>query len=505
MRLVFERNTLGKGATRGLAALGSVAAAILACSGLPSLDPDLLTLATSTATAAPPAGTPSATPTPMPTSTLGPRSLADQAASACESAFSSAVGAGSFSAPLISMLTYTYSENAGWDYHDLVPFYTARAAEDVKTILCIQEARDRTGAYEDGEPAYRLTWTVRVVDWPAGTVAAALSLRGSEPPGAKLGGGPGYGNQPSNELFDWLARKIVSHDVFFVGENVSALAVSPDGQKLYVGRSRRTNVTYSVLGFSAQIIVLEVGTGRTLFTLGGHKDTIGSLLVSPDGALLASTGTDSTYFRTEVRIWDAAAGRLLYTLPMEASVRGMAFSPDGAWLAIASGGQLQLVDLSRGSISSPSPDYAENVAFLVDGTLVVAGAENTLFLDPKDGSLLGTSPVLWWQAAAPDGATLLADGGDGLALVESRSGEVLTTIPVAVSYPVVAALSSELFALLDTDKDVLIWSIGSGALLDKLPGAAQTFTALALSPTLGYLATGTDNGFVKLWELPPIP
>jgi WD40 repeat protein len=99
----------------------------------------------------------------------------------------------------------------------------------------------------------------------------------------------------------------------------------------------------------------------------------------------------------------------------------------------------------------------------------------------------------------------LADGGDGLALVESRSGEVLTTIPVAVSYPVVAALSSELFALLDTDKDVLIWSIGSGALLDKLPGAAQTFTALALSPTLGYLATGTDNGFVKLWELPPIP
>jgi WD40 repeat protein len=67
-------------------------------------------------------------------------------------------------------------------------------------------------------------------------------------------------------------------------------------------------------------------------TLKGHGGWVRSLVVSPDGKVLASASDDQT-----IKLWDVATGRTFRTLKAHTgAVRGLAFSPDGLRLASAS-------------------------------------------------------------------------------------------------------------------------------------------------------------------------
>lgn len=70
----------------------------------------------------------------------------------------------------------------------------------------------------------------------------------------------------------------------------------------------------------------------SLHTLEGHSSSVGSVVFSPDGKLLASASSDST-----ARIWEAATGAPLHTLEGHSGeVLSVVFSPDGKLLASAS-------------------------------------------------------------------------------------------------------------------------------------------------------------------------
>jgi serine/threonine protein kinase/WD40 repeat protein len=85
---------------------------------------------------------------------------------------------------------------------------------------------------------------------------------------------------------------------------------------------------------------------RTL--CGGSVRDIYAVAFSPDVSLLAAAG------RSQVTLWDAATGRLLLYLPDQDYVAGLAFSPDGRWLAVASqtqffAGAVSIYELSDGA------------------------------------------------------------------------------------------------------------------------------------------------------------
>ncbi len=481
----------------------SVLSACTALSQPPSPTPIILILPTATLTS-----TPVPTPTPTVTPTISPQTLEVEASALCDAAFSAPVTKKDFSSPLITLRKTLYVEDSAWEYKELVPFYTALSAEETKTLLCIQQNRERTGTYSDGEAAYRLIWSLRVVEWPGGTVVASQNFRGANPTYFKSGSGPGYGSSPSNELFTWLAEFIHSTDVFFVGENVSALAFSPDGQRLIAANSRRMNVTYSGTNFNAQIAVLDLATGETVRTWTAHKDTITALKVSPDGRLLASSGRDLIYFKSEVKIWDLERGQLLHTIPLDNGLGDFAFSNDGRTLAIDSIGII-LVDTSSGQTSTLADTYGK-IAVTPDGLLVLKGDDDTLtIIDAATGQTVRTLPIGFPHAITPDGRMIATDDGNSRTIIwDAESGEQRSVIPVRAAYPSILLLQPGLLAVFTAPEAVLpgeeneiqLWDTNTAALIRTFPDDPKV-GALAFSPDGKFLAMSTANGFVKLWNI----
>ena len=80
------------------------------------------------------------------------------------------------------------------------------------------------------------------------------------------------------------------------------------------------------------MLIFDVATGKTQFTLRGHAGAVDALVFSPDGTLLASAGQD-----TSVHIWNPTAGVQLSALTGHSGpIRAISFSSDSRLLATGS-------------------------------------------------------------------------------------------------------------------------------------------------------------------------
>jgi WD40 repeat protein len=81
--------------------------------------------------------------------------------------------------------------------------------------------------------------------------------------------------------------------------------------------------------------VWDVGTGRLLYALEGHTNTVRYAEFSADASQILTASWDGT-----ARVWDARTGQLSHALEHAEPVYSARFSPDGSRVITVSGDKI---------------------------------------------------------------------------------------------------------------------------------------------------------------------
>lgn len=282
------------------------------------------------------------------------------------------------------------------------------------------------------------------------------------------------------------------------GSNFAILDAHPDGDQVAAGFE------------NGEVALFDVASRTEVRRWKAHY-RLAVPAWSPDGALLATAGSDSL-----VRIWELPSGRLRATLAGHRHrIFGLAFSPDGRQVASASRDRTATVwDLETGAVvtsfsehrGTPSP-----LVFLPDGRRILsAGTEGrVLCWDARTGARLSEFHGHRADVAAldvtPDGRLVATGEWDGtvrywspntddiriLALPDVSDMRPVTDLDIDPTGTLLVALSNHDYALA---RRVVLRDL-EGGWVRQLESVYPASVA-CVDSTL--LLVGTDHGLIEL-------
>ncbi|UKZ56873.1 hypothetical protein TrVGV298_010718 [Trichoderma virens] len=246
--------------------------------------------------------------------------------------------------------------------------------------------------------------------------------------------------------------------------NVNVVSLSPDGMRLalFYGKEGVTSVWDLVTG-ECMLTLRENPIPRLSFGK--------AMAFSPDGMRLASADI------TDINVWDVATGECLQTFRGHegTSVDSLAYSPDGLRLASKAFGDTiaKVWDMSAGispqlpGSSSPSDDRILTMTFSHDGRWLASGSTEKLvrIWDPATGACLRTLPM-----------------SDEVDLI-------------------VYSLDDTQVAVAGCNSIISVWNPATGVRLWTLRGCTGTVRSMVFSPSATHLASASDDGTLKIWDL----
>jgi serine/threonine protein kinase/WD40 repeat protein len=427
----------------------------------------------------------------------------------------------------------------------------------------------------DGDFLVEINRTLRVWDWRRGAVVLqhpwAEAVRAAfTADGRRLAVSQADGTITLFEVGTWKALKRLSVDF-----KVVSVAIHPDGARLAAGglqgqvevrdlgtgrlRCRRDypgtvdvawhpgGVLLAVACSDSQVYLWNVATDRPHAVLHGHRGNVVRVAFSADGDFLLSESWDGTgriwdpwsgsqllvlessrwLSRTGSRLvtrssenlnlWEVSLGREYLTLPgakrATGYTEGLAVSPDGRWLAVATNNGVEFRDLAAGPVRAFLPvGYTQASVFHPSGReLITCGAAGVHAWPLRgDGQSLRIGPPR--RLARGSFVQCALDGqGRRLAVLETRRGQgQILDLENPSAKGIAFRHAGANFVTVSPDgrwvvsapwggDGVRVWEAHSGRFVRQLLPEQESASAL-FSPDGRWLVTGTWDG-IDLWDV----
>lgn len=292
----------------------------------------------------------------------------------------------------------------------------------------------------------------------------------------------------------WPVRTVLSAQ-----DSVTALAISPDGQRVAVRPRDRT------------ALVLDVATGEHIQAITDLPMSRGWVGFSADGKRLLTADPDGS-----IAAWSVASGEQLTRCRLPMGARSVRFTADGRRALVRSGiWAVQLWDLASSTPVATLPGTDRSFFRLwvaPEGDLALTGGESysIRLWDVRSGQYLrelrGHTHEPGTACISRDRRFVLSCGAysdPSIRWWDAETGELIHKFtPLPDNIADVAVTGDSRYAVTGgTDGVIRVWDTFTGRCLTGLTGHRGSVDKMALATDGNFIVSGGDDGTVRVWAL----